>query len=125
MLLGYYFVKLAYTSNLKNVISSKTSIVNVRFLSNNKATYVYLTISLIVLLFGRYKSEAFSLGFTDYFLKMRGSGASGDVTGISVLDNIIKIVIAPMIIASSIYELNSIKNTNEINRVPFVFLFLA
>ena len=124
MLLGYYFVKLAYSPNLKIEIPSLTSAVNLKKISKNKLTYIYLTVAFVVLVFGLYKSEAFSLGFTEYFLKMRGTDALGEVTGISVLDNFIKIFIVPMVMASSIFEMNSIKNTNKIHFKKAIWAFI-
>jgi hypothetical protein len=133
MVLGYYSVKIAYSKSFNSVIPGEISTEKIGYFFSNKSCYIYLTISLIVLFFGLYKSEAFSLGFTDYFLKIRGIDALGDVTGISALDNVIKIIIVPMIVASSVFEMNRIKNTNKIywrstlwafiNILAFTYLF--
>ncbi|WP_412499849.1 O-antigen polymerase [Shewanella chilikensis] len=127
MVVGYYSLKITLSRNSYPIAENKLHRHYVK--RNNsepseKINLFYLFFCFCLLFVGLYKSEAFSLSFIDYFLKMRGTNATGDVSGISLLDNFIKLFIVPMILASSVFEMTKIKKHNKIywGKVLFVFL---
>jgi len=121
MVLGYLLVKTTFRPHLDNAWGKCDFSVSEKFFSSERVNYIYLIVSIVILVFGLYKSQAFSLSFTEYFLKMRGVDALGVVTGISALDNFIKIFIVPIVIASTVYVMSGIRSTNKISWVKTIW----
>lgn len=109
-LVSYFFIvtikksKVSYITHEFNLSTTK-----------NKIQYLYLLTCLFILLVSLMKAGAFQNGFYEYFLKIRGLDASGEVTGSTQLDNIVKIIVSPAIICTFLLELSLIKICNKIN----------